>query len=261
MQQLAALIVILGVASSIVIYADTRRTSQPMKIMNLVWAITGLWAGLLGLWAYVKIGRMKTANKKSSMEGMPDVDMDNSPKPSMPTPPTPSTITKDPKTPMAKMVMNMGVQRPLWQSVALSTLHCGAGCAMADIVGELFVHFVPITIAGSLVAGTWTLEYILALTFGLGFQYFAISSMTKLPFAEIIIKALKSDILSLTAWQIGMYGWMALSQFVIFGHDNTTMTITNWSFWFMMQVAMVAGFITAYPVNIWLLKAGIKKPM
>ncbi|MEO8081682.1 MAG: DUF4396 domain-containing protein [Caldimonas sp.] len=28
-----------------------------------------------------------------------------------------------------------------------------------------------------------------------------------------------------------------------------------------MQVAMVAGFVTAYPVNWWLIRAGIKERM
>jgi hypothetical protein len=29
----------------------------------------------------------------------------------------------------------------------------------------------------------------------------------------------------------------------------------------MMQLAMLAGFMTAYPVNIWLLRMKIKEPM
>lgn len=33
------------------------------------------------------------------------------------------------------------------------------------------------------------------------------------------------------------------------------------SFWFMMQIAMLCGFATSYPVNWWLLRSGIKKKM
>ncbi|HJT79714.1 MAG TPA: DUF4396 domain-containing protein [Chthoniobacterales bacterium] len=36
---------------------------------------------------------------------------------------------------------------------------------------------------------------------------------------------------------------------------------TNPLFWFMMQIAMLAGFLTSYPVNWWLLRAGIKEKM
>jgi Domain of unknown function (DUF4396) len=32
-------------------------------------------------------------------------------------------------------------------------------------------------------------------------------------------------------------------------------------FWFMMQIAMICGFLTAYPVNWWLIQTGIKEKM
>ncbi|WP_442879793.1 DUF4396 domain-containing protein, partial [Cetobacterium sp.] len=36
---------------------------------------------------------------------------------------------------------------------------------------------------------------------------------------------------------------------------------TTPEFWFMMQIAMCCGFLTAYPVNWWLVKKGIKMGM
>ena len=32
-------------------------------------------------------------------------------------------------------------------------------------------------------------------------------------------------------------------------------------FWFVMQIAMLAGFCTSYPVNWWLIRVGIKERM
>jgi hypothetical protein len=32
-------------------------------------------------------------------------------------------------------------------------------------------------------------------------------------------------------------------------------------FWFMMQIAMLFGFLTAYPMNWWLIRKGIKEAM
>jgi hypothetical protein len=32
-------------------------------------------------------------------------------------------------------------------------------------------------------------------------------------------------------------------------------------FWFMMQIAMIAGFVTSYPANWLLIRAGIKSGM
>ena len=79
-----------------------------------------------------------------------------------------------------------------------------AGCTLADIVGEWFLFFVPVAIGGSILAGTWVVDYLLALAFGIGFQYAAIRGMERtLPRGEAIRRAAKADILSLTAWQAG----------------------------------------------------------
>ena len=148
--------------------------------------------------------------------------------------------------------------RPRWQSVVLSTLHCGAGCTLADIVGEWFLFFVPVAIGGSILAGTWVVDYLLALAFGIGFQYAAIRGMERtLPRGEAIRRAAKADILSLTAWQAGMYGWMAVAIFALNGGE--AMPRTSFVFWFSMQVAMACGFLVALPVNILLIRAGIKR--
>ncbi len=56
-----------------------------------------------------------------------------------------------------------------------------------------------------------------------------------------------------------MYGWMAIVVFLIVGHE---LPKTDPVFWFMMQIAMLAGFLTSYPVNWWwLLERGIKEKM
>lgn len=150
--------------------------------------------------------------------------------------------------------------RPRWQSVVLSTLHCGAGCTLADLIGEWFLFFVPVAIGGSLIAGSWVLDYILALIFGIGFQYAAIRGMEPAtPRSQIVRRAAKADILSLTAWQAGMYGWMAVVIFAL--RDGTPLPRTSFAFWFMMQVAMAFGFLLALPVNVLLIRAGIKKGM
>lgn len=36
---------------------------------------------------------------------------------------------------------------------------------------------------------------------------------------------------------------------------------TEPSYWFLMQIAMMAGFLTTVPVNAWLIRAGIKEAM
>lgn len=59
--------------------------------------------------------------------------------------------------------------------------------------------------------------------------------------------ALKADTLSLTAWQLGMYGWMAIALFLLF--SPSALSKGEPAYWFMMQIAMFVGFFTSYPVH------------
>lgn len=199
---------------------------QHMWIMNLVWPITALYAGPLALFAYYKVGRLSThqaMRKAKEREQEPP-----------------------------------GKQKPFWQKVALGASHCGGGCTLADIVGEWALFAFPLTLFGMKIFGAWVVDYFLALLFGIFFQYFTIAPMRDLSLGEGLVAAGKADFLSLTAWQVGMYGWMAIATFLIFGHE---LEKTNPVFWFMMQIAMLAGFLTSYPVNWWLIRAGIKEAM
>ena len=50
-----------GVICFIVIIADiVAGHHQHMAIMNIVWPVTALWSGPLGLWAYWRFGRLST---------------------------------------------------------------------------------------------------------------------------------------------------------------------------------------------------------
>lgn len=151
------------------------------------------------------------------------------------------------------------MQKPFWQMVGLGATHCGSGCTLGDISAETFTVFVPIVVFGRHVIGTWILDFVLAFLFGIAFQYFTIKPMRELSVGQGLVAALKADTLSLTAWQVGMYGWMALALFVLFSPE--ALPKTGPDFWFMMQVAMLTGFLTSYPVNWWLLRRGIKEKM
>jgi hypothetical protein len=198
-----------AIASCAYIALDiVRGNRQKMWIMNVVWPVTALWSGVLGLWAYVRLGRSST--------------------------------------------------RPFPAAVAVAATHCGAGCTLGDILAEWIHAAAPFTIAGLALFGAWALDFALAFALGIGFQYFTIAPMRHLPPGKALVQALKADTLSLTAWQVGMYGWMAIARFAIFGKE---IPVTRPTFWFMMQIGMAAGFVVAYPVNWWLVKAGIKEKM
>lgn len=273
---IAAIFVLGGIASAAIIAVDQRSCRQPMRIMRSVWVLTGLWASFFGLGAYYAFGRprrctldelgMQDAETGGTGDRMKPESGSRSQGMEMPAAgmhtmhgaeTMPATGRMEGMAGMAEMNMP---PRPRWQSVVLSTLHCGAGCTLADVIGEWFLFFVPVAIGGSLLAGSWVLDYTLALIFGIGFQYAAIRSMEPAtPRSQIVRRAAKADILSLTAWQAGMYGWMAVVIFAL--RDGTSLPRTSFSFWFMMQVAMACGFLVALPVNVLLIRAGIKKGM
>jgi len=227
LHSIAILSLLLGGGCALVVLVDLLAGhKQHMWIMNAVWVITALYSGPLGLWAYFRWGRLSThhAMKQAQQRGEP--------------PP--------------------GKQKPFWQMVAIGATHCGAGCTLGDLIAESFLILVPLSLFGKPIFAAWALDYFLALLFGIAFQYFTIKPMRNLSPGEGLKAALKADFLSLTAWQIGMYGWMAIVTFALVGHELEKTTAV---FWFQMQIAMLLGFVTSYPVNWWLLRSGMKEKM
>ena len=60
-------------------------------------------------------------------------------------------------------------------------------------------------------------------------------------------------------FEIGLFAWMALTYFIFFPKPH--LVPTEPGYWFMMQIGMVLGFFTSYPLNWWLTKAGWKDGM
>ena len=132
------------------------------------------------------------------------------------------------------------------RSVAHAVSHCGAGCTLGDIGGEWML--VGLGATGFF---GWELlaDFALAWTLGIAFQYFTIGDLGR---------AVKADTASIAAFEVGLFGWMALAHFVLFRPPLHVDTSTHW---LMMQIGMVVGFGTAWPVNRALLRAGVKEPM
>lgn len=234
---IAALVV--GFGCTIVIALDEFRHPQQMWIMNVVWPVVALFGTVVTLAGYFRYGRLASHEKaekaKRRGENLPSKE-----------------------------------QTPFSIMVGKGAAHCGSGCCIGDIAAEWLAFAVPgIAVAlgwGSLfnekIFAVWVLDFVFAFALGIVFQYFTIKPMRNLSVGEGITQAVKADALSLSAWQIGMYAFMAFAQFFIFRAVlHSLLEVNSPEFWFMMQIAMVAGFATAYPVNWWLLRAGIKEKM
>ncbi len=108
----------------------------------------------------------------------------------------------------------------------------------------------------------WIFDFILAFVLGIAFQYFTIQPMRHLSAMRGLVEALKADAASITAWQIGMYGFMAFAQFAWFAQAfGGEARVDTPEFWFAMQIAMLCGFATSYPVNWLLIRLGVKEEM
>jgi hypothetical protein len=59
-------------------------------------------------------------------------------------------------------------------------------------------------------------DYVLAIGLGLVFQYYAIAPMRQLGLRDGLVVAAKADFWSLTAFEVGLFGWMALQALVVF---------------------------------------------
>lgn len=218
---------------------DVIRHPQHMGIMNVVWPATALFGGVAAVVAYYRWGRLATRRRAMA------------------------ALRRAEKPPHRRLT-------PFPVMVGKGATHCGSGCALGDICAEWLAWLFPViaTWAGWHVVfaekmfAVWVVDYILAFLFGVAFQYFTIVPMRGLSVGRGIIQAVKADVLSLTAWQAGMYGFMALAAFWIFeGIPGYRLEVASAEFWFMMQIAMWCGFLTSYPVNWWLIRRGIKERM
>lgn len=218
----AIALLMLGVLCAAYMAWEMKRTPPKMAVMRFVWPLCALFAGPLLIWFYHHYAGMDSG-----------------------------------KTPYAA-------------KVAKGTLHCGAGCSLADLICENVAHIAPGVLAffgmGTIfeteIFAQWTMDYVFALLIGIVFQYFAIAPMRDLSVGEGIVAATKADVLSLTSWQVGMYGFMGLAHFVLFpalfgGKVDAGSPV----FWVAMQIAMLAGFATAYFPNWWLIRSGLKEEM
>ena len=226
----------LGIAfiCAIIIAIDEIRHPQKMWIMNVVWPVTALYFSVFGLWGYFRIGRGMARN---AMLGM----------------------SMDQMEPQMTGHEERAAHDPTWRQIAVSDTHCGAGCVIGDVISEFSLFALGWTLLGGPLYSAYAGDLLLAWLFGIAFQYFAIKPMRNLSVKQGIIAAIKSDTLSILTFEIGLFGWMALTFFVFFPHPH--LRPTQAGYWFMMQIGMFLGFFTSYPMNCWLIKSGWKEAM
>ena len=212
--------VIFGVLTALAIAFDVKANPQHMTIMNVVWPITGLYLPVLGWLLYANIARRKTMSMPMEMHAARGA-------------------------------------RPFWKSVFVSTTHCAAGCVIGDVIGAPIVFWVGLTLFGERLYAEYLVLFVLAYIFGIAFQYLPIRAMRRISRRVALLEAIRADTLALTAFEIGLFAWMAVLYFQFVPRPE----LTSPTYWFMMQIGMVLGFIASFPANRYLVRAGVKPGM
>lgn len=235
---------------------------QPMAVMNVVFPVTALYLGPLGLALYWHWGRAAAPAAVPPVTMSPVVMSRAGAGHAGRVPGQSRPGTAAPAGPGAGHEPGPpgGRARPWWVTIALEVSHCGSGCTLGDVVSELGVFWLGLSIAGLTLGAEYAGDYIFALAFGIIFQYFAIAPMRGLGLKDGLLAAAKADVISLTAFEVGLFGWMAVMTFVLFPAPHH-LTPGSPAYWLMMQAGMIIGFLTSWPANIWLVRRGIKVPM
>jgi hypothetical protein len=214
------------------------RRRQPMGVMNFVFPITALYFGPAALAFYWRWARAPAAPIALSAAAAS-------------TAPVPAA---------GGGLQPGGRARPRWVTMAIEVSHCGAGCSLGDVVSEFGIFALGLTVAGLTLGAEYIGDYVFALAFGILFQYFAIAPMRGLGVKDGLVAAAKADFISLTAFEVGLFGWMAVMMYVLFPAPHNLMP-SSATYWLLMQAGMMIGFATSWPANVWLVSRGIKIPM
>ncbi len=140
-----------------------------------------------------------------------------------------------------------------WRQVLGSTMHCVAGDGVGILVGAVLARHYQIEGFGEI-----ALEYTLGFLFGWTvFQALFMRDMAGGSYARSLRMTFLPEFLSMNVLMAGMVPLAAL-----FAHyfDDSRDPLHP-EFWFRMSMALLAGFIVAYPMNWWLVARHLKHGM
>jgi hypothetical protein len=140
-----------------------------------------------------------------------------------------------------------------WRQVLGSTMHCVAGDGVGILTGAVIARLFNLPKIGDI-----TLEYVLGFAFGWTiFQALFMRGAAGGSYRRSLTSTFLPELLSMNCLMAGMVPVMTLAmKNVPAGHDPLRPT-----FWFIMSMALLVGFSTAYPMNWWLVSRHLKHGM
>lgn len=144
--------------------------------------------------------------------------------------------------------MHTAFTRAHWKQSVNSEMHCLAGDATGIILAAFVVSYFHLPNGIDLI-----FEYLTAFVVGLlVFQAMMMRSMYG-DYASAVRKTFFAETVSMNMVMTGMIPTMVILMHHLNGDDPT-----HPLFWFIMGLAAVAGAITAYPINSWMVRNKLK---
>jgi hypothetical protein len=140
-----------------------------------------------------------------------------------------------------------------WRQVLGSTMHCVAGDGIGILVGAAIS-----SILGLHGLGEVLLEYLLGFAFGWTvFQALFMRDMAGGSYAHSLSRTFIPELLSMNLLMAGMVPTMMSLKLEL----GSAASPASPEFWFVMSLALLVGFIVAYPMNWWLVANHLKHGM
>jgi hypothetical protein len=140
-----------------------------------------------------------------------------------------------------------------WRQTLGSTMHCVAGDGVGILVGAVLSSFLGLAGLAEV-----ALEYVLG--FGFGWTIFQALFMRDAAGGSYSVALKRTFIPELLSMNLLMAG-MVPTAMALRRHADLAGDPGNARFWFVMSMALLVGFILAYPMNWWLVANHLKHGM
>src|ERR1700704_1816924 len=140
---------------------------------------------------------------------------------------------------------------PLWKQGVGSTIHCVAGDATGIILAAAITATLGLPMRIDLIV-----EYLTGFGFGLFiFQSLFMKEIMGGSYWDNVRNTFLPEFISMNAMMAGMAPTMSL---LMMSRDMRAMQPTSLLFWGVMSLGVGVGFFVAYPVNVWMVRRGLK---
>ncbi|WP_368666293.1 DUF4396 domain-containing protein [Micromonospora sicca] len=137
----------------------------------------------------------------------------------------------------------------------IQVYHCGTHCTLGVIIATPITYGVGLEIFGSTLWPEVVGDYVGAVAIGVAFRYSAEAHTGGRRAWAAMRKFFRSDLLTVSVFELGLLGWLALMHFLVF---HEALRPGSPVFWLIIQVGLIIGFFAAWPPTSLLIRRGVK---